>query len=110
MSTENLIESIFEKVVEEKRNNTPNSSNETIDLLTNTIDENDIELSTVEDNKDVVKPVIDPIVNVENAVAESEEMIREEPVKETVAEEVKVEKKSKYIILCASLSKLICCK
>jgi len=103
MSTKNLIESIFEKVVEEKRNNTPNPANETSDLLT---DENDIELSTVEDNKDVVEPVIDPIVNVENAVAESEGMIREEPVKETVT----VEEKSKYIILCASLSKLMCWK
>lgn len=103
MRTEKLIESIFEKVVEEKRNNTPNPANETSDLLT---DENDIELSTVEDNKDVVEPVIDPIVNVENEVAESEAMIREEPVKETVT----VEEKSKYIILCASLSKLICWK
>jgi len=103
MSTKNLIESIFEKVVEEKRNNTPNPANETSDLLT---DENDIELSTVEDNKNVVEPVIDPIVNVENAVAESEGMIREEPVKETVT----VEEKSKYIILCASLSKLMCWK
>jgi len=107
MSTENLIESIFEKVVEEKRNNTPNPGDETVDLLTKTIDENDIELSTVEDNKDVVKPVID---NVETAVAESEEMIREEPVKDTVVEVVKEDKKSKYIILCASLSKLLCWK
>jgi hypothetical protein len=110
MSTENLIESIFEKVVEEKRNNTPISSNETVDLLAKSIDENDIELSTVEDNKDVVEHVIDPIVNVENEVAESEAIIKEEPAKETVVEVVKEDKKSQYTILCESLSKLICWK
>jgi hypothetical protein len=106
MSTKNLIESIFEKVVEEKRNNTPNPSNETADLLTKSIDENDIELSTVEDNKDVVEP----IVNIENEVAESEAIIKEEPVKDTVVEVVKEDKKSQYTILCESLSKLICWK
>lgn len=110
MSTENLIESIFEKVVEEKRNNTPNSINETSDLVKKTIDENDIELSKVEDNKDVVEPVIEPIVNIETAVAESEAMIREEPAKDTVVEVVKEDKKSQYTILCESLSKLICWK
>jgi hypothetical protein len=103
MSTKNLIESIFEKVVEEKRNNTPNPSNETADLLTKPIDENDIELSTVEDDKDVVEH----IVNIENEIAESEAIIKEEPVKETVVEEVKEDKKSQYTILCESLSKLI---
>ena len=107
MSTENLIESIFEKVVEEKRNNTPNPSDETVDLLTKPIDENDIELSTVEDNKDVVKPVIEPIVNIENEIAESEAIIKEEPVKDTVVKVVKEDKKSQYTILCESLSKLI---
>ena len=107
MSTDKLLESIFEKVVEEKRNNTPNPSNETADLLAKSIDENYVELSTVEDNKYVVEPVID---NVETALAESEEMIREEPAKDTVVEEIKEDKKSKYIILCASLSKLLCWK
>jgi hypothetical protein len=106
MSTKNLIESIFEKVVEEKRNNTPNPSNETADLLTKSIDENDIELSKVEDNKDVVEP----IVNIENDVAESVAIIKEEQVKDTVVEVVNEDKKSQYTILCESLSKLICWK
>jgi hypothetical protein len=106
MSTENLIESIFEKVVEEKRNNTPISSNETVDLLSKSIDENDIELSTVEDNKDLVETLIDPILNVETAEA----TIREEPANDTVVEVVKEDKKSQYTILCESLSKLICWK
>ena len=106
MSTENLIESIFEKVVEEKRNNTPISINETVDLLSKSIDENDIELSTVEDNKDLVETLIDPILNVETAEA----TIREEPANDTVVEVVKEDKKSQYTILCESLSKLICWK
>jgi hypothetical protein len=106
MSTENLIESIFEKVVEEKKNNTTISSNETVDLLAKSIDENDIELSTVEDNKDLVETLIDPILNVETAEA----TIREEPANDTVVEVVKEDKKSQYTILCESLSKLICWK
>ena len=141
MRSDNLIESIFEKVVEEKRNNTPIPTNEKIDLLKSTTDENDIELSAVEDNKDVVESQIDPIVNTREEPAKDtvvKEMIREEPAKDsvteaiireepakdsvvqeiireeqekdTIAQEVKEEKKSKYIILCTSLSKLICCK
>ena len=47
MSTDNLMESVFERVLEEKRNNTP--INEDNNLLSKSLDVNDIELSAVED-------------------------------------------------------------
>jgi hypothetical protein len=115
MSSENLIESIFEKVVDEKRNNTPIPPTEKTDLLSESID---IELSEVENKKDVVdvpvskqsnyiSPEIEPTGEIEVKIAEAEEMIRDKPVEASVVEP---ERKSKYIILCTSLSKLLCCK
>jgi hypothetical protein len=109
MSSDNLIESIFDKVVEEKRNNTPIPANEDSNLLSKSID---IELSQVEENKDVVglpEPTAniesqdDSITNLEQTKPESEEMIRDGNV-------ANKEKKSKCAILCASLSKLLCRK
>lgn len=109
MSSDNLIESIFDKVVEEKRNNTPIPANEDSNLLSKSID---IELSQVEENKDVVglpEPTanidsqVDSITNVEQTKPESEGMIRDGNVSDK-------EKKSKCATLCASLSKLLCRK
>ena len=109
MSSDNLIESIFDKVVEEKRNNTPIPANEDSNLLSESVD---IELSAVEENKDVVglpestaniESQVDSIANAEQTKAESEEMIRDGNVADK-------EKKSKYVILCESLSKLLCRK
>ena len=111
MNTNHLIESIFDRVLDEKRNNTPVPTDEA-DLLSQIIDENDVELSAVEDNKYVVNneccepsnhidPMFDPILDIEPKIAEKEEMLRHGNVADK-------EKKSKYAILCASLSKLLC--
>ena len=100
MSADNLITSIFDKVIDEKRNNTPILDNEETELLSESID---IELSTVEDNKDSANNNVDPIADIETKISEIEEMIRDEP---------SVDKKetSKYVILCASIRKLFCYK
>jgi hypothetical protein len=98
MSTDNLMESVFERVLEEKRNNTP--INEDNNLLSKSLDVNDIELSAVED-PGCEQSTNPPTDDVEKTIVQAEEMIREEPAAEKA-------QKSKYVILCASLSKLIC--
>ena len=127
MNQEHLIESIFDKIVEEKRNNTPVPTNEESETLSESID---IELSAIEDNKDAVDvpeaTKIEPVVVAETKITEMEEMVREELVEEKDTEKDKekdtekdtekdkekdTEKnKSKYAIICESLSKLLCYK
>ena len=139
MNQEHLIESIFDKVLEEKRNNTPVPTNEESETLSESID---IELSAIEDNKDAVDvpeaTKIEPQTVPETKITEMEEMVREELVEEKdtekdtekvtekvtekdtekvtekdtekVTEKVTEKTKSKYTIICESLSKLLCCK
>ena len=122
MSQEHLMESIFDKVLEEKRNNTPVPSNEENDA-------NDIELLAVEENKDEVDvPKIETCVDAEiekDELVESTEKCTEkdtekctekdtekdtEKCTEKDTEKCTEKDKSKYAILCASLSKLLCRK
>ena len=114
MSQEHLMESIFDKVLEEKRNNTPVPSNEENDT-------NNIELLAVEENKDEVDvPKIETCVDAEiekDELVESTEKCTEkdtekdtEKCTEKDTEKCTEKDKSKYAILCASLSKLLCRK
>ena len=100
MSQEHLMESIFDKVLEEKRNNTPVPTNEEPDAI-------DIELAAVEDNK-TIDELTTQTESMVGPISEKEERIAE--VEETTREEAEPEKKSKYVILCASLCKLLCRK
>jgi hypothetical protein len=104
MSKDNLIESIFDEVLENNRTNTPVHTDENTDLLNKSIDENDVELSSIKDNTPTVDISVtaNDVDNAESSVSQAEELLKEEPV-------VEKEEKSKIAILCDSLRKLLCC-
>jgi hypothetical protein len=105
MNKDHLIESIFERIVEKQRTNSP------------TNEEDDFELSTFEDNKDIENlPLCDPPQDI-NQIAETKikqeetSEIKEETL-EILQEEIIVEseKKTRYTIFCESIIKILSCK
>ena len=110
MDKDFLIESNFERVTDEKRNNTPIPSDEESELLNNEIDESDIEFSniSIENMKEDNKSLEDTYVRETSKYIHPDFDLIEQ-VKGT-AEIADPEKKSNYAILCNLLSKLICCK